>query len=309
LRPVAAAEPQLKGSDIQFENILNLYKGAVARLDVTPYAPQLIDRLALTTANVIGKRLNDASRGVAHSLAMIHVHLLAGVTIKASNMSAADVSCWAIEQAKAQGIELKTNRQQTRSDAYHQAKGAVRSSAMGRRMIAYELDIANLEREGRIAAGSIKGIAIPDIALAVSVQKSGEHPLGAFILRQWAVSDTLVRAGIQAARFIGMFAGVLAGAYDIVFSARAAFGEQKQFLGWLYLANGALGSVIAIAAYNAIGSIFWPLLIASFLVAIAIALVNDSALKTWISHCEFGRGEKYGSFDAQLKAYRNAVGG
>lgn len=370
---IAATESQLKGSDIQFENILNLYKGAVARLDATPYAPQLIDRLALTTANVIGKRLNDASRGVAHSLAMIHVHLLAGVTIKASNMSAADVSRWATEQAKAQGIELKTNRQQTRSDAYHQAKGAVRSSAMGRRMIAYELDIASLEREGRIAAGSIKGIAIPDIALAqkwlgssvpaefklgvattlvqmlalnfamddlahndpfneretqvkaalaavsltatlvetvaVSVQKSGEHPLGAFILRQWAVSDTLVRAGIQAARFIGMFAGVLAGAYDIVFSARAAFGEQKQFLGWLYLANGALGSVIAIAAYNAIGSIFWPLLIASFLVAIAIALVNDSALKTWISHCEFGRGEKYGSFDAQLKAYRNAVGG
>ncbi len=369
---IAATESQLKGSDIQFENILNLYKGAVARLDATPYAPQLIDRLALTTANVIGKSLRDASQGVALSLAMIHLHLLAGVTIKASNMSAADVSRWAITQARARGIELKTDRQQTRRDAYQQAKGTVRSSAMGRRMIAYELDIASLEREGRIAAGSIKGISIPDITLAqkwlgssvpaefrlgvattlvqmlalnfamddlahndqfneretqvkaalaavsltstlvetvaVSVQKSGEHPLGAFILRQWAVSEKLVRGIVQGARFAGMLAGVLAGAYDIFFNATSAYEDDKILLASLYVISGSSGAAISVIAVFSMSSLFWPLLITSFVMALTIAAINDSALKAWISRCDFAVGEKYSSFDKQLKAYQEAVG-
>lgn len=241
---------------------------------------------------------------------------------------------------------------------------------MGRRMIAYELDIASLEREGRIAAGSIKGISIPDIALAqkwlgssvpaefklgvattlvqmlalnfamddlahndqfneretqvkaavaavsltatlvetvaVSVQKSVGHPSGAFIYGQWAIDKKLGKI-IQGARLAGMGAGILAGAFDIAVSARVAFGEKKQLLGWLYLANGTLSAGISIAAYSTIGGIFWPFLVSSFLVSIAIALVNDSALKTWISRCEFGLGEKYGSFEGQLKAYRDSV--
>lgn len=42
---IAATETQLKGSDFQFENILNVYKGAVLRLDDPKQAEQMIDRL------------------------------------------------------------------------------------------------------------------------------------------------------------------------------------------------------------------------------------------------------------------------
>jgi hypothetical protein len=62
---IAATEPHLKGSDLQFENVLNIYKGAHARLHDPMQEKQLIDRLVLTTANVIGKSLAKTSQSCA----------------------------------------------------------------------------------------------------------------------------------------------------------------------------------------------------------------------------------------------------
>jgi len=369
---IAATEAQLKGSDIQYENILNIYKGAIARLDDSAQAAQLIDRLALTTANVINKGFSESAQSVARAMATVHLYLLAGGRIKASKMSAADVARWAIAQAQEQGIKLDTHPRTTKSNAYREARSAVNRHRPDKYLFAYELDIARLESEGHIAPGSIKGIGVPGIAqaqkwlgssvprefklgavtalvqmlaltfamkdlanndqfneeetrvkailaavslgativetVAVSVEKSVEHPLGAFVRSQWVASGRLAGKIAQGARFVGMLAGIFAGAYDIVFNARSAIGEDKQLLGWLYATNGALSIGIAIAGYTAIGAIFWPFLISSFLVAIAIALINKSALKTWISRCEYSFGERYGSLDAQLKAYHEAVG-
>ncbi len=105
-----------------------------------------------------------------------------------------------------------------------------------------------------------------------------------------------------------MLAGVLAGAYDILINATAAYGDRKYLLMSLYGVSGVLGVGISVVAFTSMSSLFWPILIASFLTAMAIAYVNNSALKVWISHCQFGLGEKYSSFDKELKGYQEVVG-
>ncbi|AMP03478.1 T6SS effector BTH_I2691 family protein [Collimonas pratensis] len=368
---IAATEPHLKGSDIQFENILNVYKGALARV-ASRDAVKLVDRLALATANIIIKAISEGSYSVMRGLALAHLTLLGGVTIKASNVSAKDLSKWAIEQAKAQGIKLNTDRTQTRVDALKEAKSNVKKLPADRKLIAYELDIAQLERDERITAGSIRGIKVPGVdatqkwlgssapqefhlgvvtaivqlvalgfatqdlvnndkfnqtetrtkmAMAIvslgativdtvgsTVEKSTTHPMAVFLRQQWAVDVESAAKYAKGARVIGAAAGAVLGLFDILKNAPDAFGDGNETLGWLYRLNGALGIGIAIAAYFAIGAIFWPLLIVAFVVGIVIALVSSGLLKTWISRCEFSKGEKYPSFDDELKAYNHAVG-
>ncbi|AMP07658.1 T6SS effector BTH_I2691 family protein [Collimonas pratensis] len=368
---IAGTEPHLKGSDIQFENILNIYKGAIDRVDKRE-AAKLIDRLALTTANIIIKAISESSFTVMRGLAMAHLTLLGGVSVKASNMSASDLAKWAIAQAKAQGIKLDTNRTQTRADAHSEASNNVKKLPADRKLIAYELDIAKLEQEGRIAPGSIKGIKVPGIdatqkwlgssapqefhlgvvtaivqlvalgfatqdlanndkfneretrtkaviaivslgativdTVGSTVEKSTTHPLAVFIRKQWSIDVEDAAKFAKNARIIGAVAGVVAGLYDLCFNAREAYGDKNYTLMGLYIANGTLGIGIAIAAYFAIGAIFWPLLIISFIVGIVIALVGSGLLKSWISRCHFGKSEHYDTFDAELKAYNHAVG-
>ncbi|BEV16758.1 hypothetical protein HBDW_35460 [Herbaspirillum sp. DW155] len=239
--------------------------------------------------------------------------------------------------------------------------------------VVYELDIAKLEKEGRIAPGSIKGIGLPGFALtqkwlgsgvprdfrlgvvtmivqmvalnfamkdlvksdqfnqqetrikaalaiisltatiiemaAVSGAQSTEHPLGAFIRKQWTATEKHLERIIKGARIFGMLAGIFAGAYDILINSINADKAGDERLSQLYFINGILGIVLPAAIYFSVGAIIWPLFVFSFVVGIAIAHHNASALKSWISRCEFSTGEKYSSFEMQLKALRDATGG
>lgn len=366
---IAATEPHLKGSDLQLENVLNIYKGAHARLHDPMQEKQLIDRLVLTTANVIGKSIAKTSQA---GLTGIYLYLLSDGKIKASSTRTIDIARWAIAQAEERGIKLDTTRRQTRAGALSEASRAVNQAKKDRKVIAYELDIARLEKEGRIAPGSIKGIGLPGVATAqkwlgssspsefrlgaatilvqmvalnfamkdlanndqfnqtetrfkatiaiaslsativetaaVSVEKSVEHPLGAFIRNQWGVDAKLAGAIAKMARRVGAIAGVIAGIYDIGFNARDAARTGNSLLSQLYAINGFLGIAFPIAIYFSAGALIWPLLIFSFGIGIAIAYVNAGALKSWISRCEFSIGERYTSFDEQVDAYRKAVG-
>ncbi|MFJ3317060.1 T6SS effector BTH_I2691 family protein [Herbaspirillum huttiense] len=368
---IAATETQLKGSDFQFENILNVYKGAVLRLDDPKQAEQLIDRLALTTGNVIVKAISGSSTALARAIALTHLQLLGGVGIKVSNMSRVDVAQWAIAQAKEQGIKLETDRKKTRADARTQAREAVKRARVQNHFY-YALDIGALEKDGRIAPGSIKGIGIPGVttaknwlgsgsprdfklgvvtmivqmaalqfamtdldnndqfnlwetrvkataaitslsativeAAAISVKDSSDHPLSAFIRRQWAGIDRTVGKIIFLARTAGLLAGLGVAAWDIFDKGWEALKDEKFGLASLYFLNGILGARIAFALFFSLGSLFWPIFLLSFGIGIAIAYVNNSALKTWIAHCEFSAGIKYTSFEAELKGYRDAVG-
>ncbi|BEV16756.1 hypothetical protein HBDW_35440 [Herbaspirillum sp. DW155] len=368
---IAATEIQLKGSDIQIENILNIYKGAIERLHNAGHAEQLIDRLALTTGNVIAKAISESGSLLAKGLAHIHLQLMAGVAIKVSNMSSTDVARWAIAEAKEQGIKMETTRQKTRADARTEAGRAVKRAKVEKHVV-YELDIARLEKEGRIAPGSIKGIGLPGFAMtqkwlgsgvprdfrlgvvtmivqmvalnfamkdlagndhfnqvetrfkaavaavslaatlvetiAVSVEKSIEHPLGAFIRDQWKIDSKRAGRIAKMAQRVGAIAGVLAGLYDIFYNARNADKEGDKVLARLYFISGLVGIALPAAIYLSIGAIFWPLFVISIGIGIAIASLNDSALKIWIARCEFSTGDKYRSFDEQLSSFERAVG-
>ncbi len=278
---------------------------------------------------------------------------------------------WAIAQAEERGIKLDTTRRQTRAGALAEASRAVNQAKTNRKVIAYELDIARLEKEGRIAPGSIKGIGIPGIAIAqkwlgssspldfrlgaatilvqmgalnfamndlanndqfnqtetrfkatvaiaslsativetaaVSVEKTVEHPLGVFIRRQWANSDKFAAGIAKTARIVGAIAGIFTGLYDMCRNVPDADKAGNKTLAGLYFINGLVGIVLPAAIYVSIGAIFWPLFIFSLGLGIVIASINNSALKSWISRCEFSSGEKYDSFDEQLNAYEKAV--
>jgi len=366
---IAATEPHLKGSDLQFENVLNIYKGALARLQDPMQKEQLIDRLALTTANVIGKSLSETSHNV---LAKAYLYLLADGKVRVEKMTRFDLAKWAIAQAKEQGVKLDSQRQQTRADARTEARRAVNYAKANPSIDIYELDIAKLEREGRIAPGSIKGIGIPGVAVArrwlgsssppefrlgivtiliqlaalnfamkdlanndqfneeettvkatvailslgativetvaVTVEKSVEHPLAAFIRRQWSMDVERVKRLALQARLVGALAGIGAASYDIFINTPKAYREGNKVLAGLYFSNGVLAARIAAAGFFSLGTLFWPLLLLSIGIGIAIALVNNSQLKTWLSRCEFSVGEKYVSFNAQLKGYHDAMG-
>ena len=365
---IAATEPHLKGSDLQLENVLNIYKGAHARLHDPMQEKQLIDRLVLTTANVIGKSLAKTSQA---GLTGIYLYLLSDGKIKASSTRTIDIARWAIAQAEERGIKLDTTRRQTHAGALAEASRAANQAKKDRKVIAYELDIARLEKEGRIAPGSIKGIGLPGVATAqkwlgssspsefrlgaatilvqmvalnfamkdlanndqfnqtetrfkatiaiaslsativetaaVSVEKSVEHPLGAFIRDQWGMDAKLAGTIAKMARRVGAIAGVFSGLYDMFRNAPDADKAGNKTLAGLYFINGLVGIVLPAAIYVSIGAIFWPLFIFSLGLGIVIASINNSALKSWISRCEFSNGEKYTSFDEQLNAYEKAV--
>jgi hypothetical protein len=105
-----------------------------------------------------------------------------------------------------------------------------------------------------------------------------------------------------------MVAGIVLAGYDIFKNAPEAWNNGKKGLAKLYGASGILGAYVAAAAFFSL-PLFWPILILSILVGIAIAIFKASALKDWVSRCRFSKGERYESLEAELKAFSSAVGG
>ncbi|MES2739400.1 MAG: T6SS effector BTH_I2691 family protein [Pseudomonadota bacterium] len=379
---IAGTISHLKGSDFQVEAILNIYKGALERV-VPNVAGKLFDRLALATANILIGGLRAAA-STMRSMAILHMSILTGNPIKASNVKAGELSKWIIEQARENGVQFNTSNMQTRVAIYKEAKRAVQSRVINPGIIAFELDIAQLERTGYIAPGTLKNIKIPGLAttkkwlgstlpaefhlgvattiiqmialgfasqdlinndrfneretrtktiiaiislnstivdvVASSIEKSYSHPFASFLRGQWAMSLDTAKVVAKGARYVGAAAGVFAGAYDIFFNMREAYGNGKYLLSTLYVVNGVLGISLAAVALYATGAVFWSCLVASFIIGILIAIVNPSALKQWISHCYFSIDASakiknrdinpypYPELIEELKAYHSALG-
>jgi hypothetical protein len=94
-------------------------------------------------------------------MALAHMTMVGGTTIKASTMKATDLGRWILAQAEAQGIPFNVRDQKNKVAAYQEAKRILNANPAGHGLIAYELDVARLEADGRIAAGSMKGIKVP----------------------------------------------------------------------------------------------------------------------------------------------------
>jgi hypothetical protein len=369
---IKAADAQVHGSDIQYENFLNIYKGAVSQVEKLEKAANLRDRLLVTTANQVVGVLTKGVHSAALGYITIRLSLQAGVRLKPSQISKVAVRDWTLEQAKGLGLELDGDRTDQRAAATQVGRQVMKAvPPSDPNIVAYEMDTDALVTDGKLNASAIKAIKVPGVetakkwlrsssefnlgvATAVfqmatlvfatqdllgsdqfnrgenrmkfaaciasvmgniietaseTVAKAESHPLSAFITRHWANAERYSEYGKYGGRALGTVAGLVLAGYDVLHNAREAWGNKEYGLSLLYGASGILGAYISVAAFLGSISFFWPVLIASILVGVAIAHFKSSAIKDWISRCRFSKGEHYDSLDAELVAFQSAVGG
>lgn len=115
-----------------------------------------------------------------------------------------------------------------------------------------------------------------------ALKDSIARDLEAFLPQQWTTDAEAIACK---AKFYGALAGIVAGAYDI-YNSVAAFMDGKNLPGTLCGLSGVSAVGSAVAAYCG-AVIFWPVLIFSVVVGIAIALASATALQEWVSRCYF----------------------
>ncbi|MYN17113.1 hypothetical protein GTP81_10155 [Rugamonas sp. FT107W] len=161
---INAANPQIKGGDIKLKNILNIYKQSLGRLKKGQEL-RLVDRLIFTTTNSILKALGQNANKAMQNIVLISLSLLGKTAISASNHSAHDIRNWIISEAKNRGIKFDDGKAEAKSAALKIAKKIPDAKPLTPGICAYELDFAQLEEDGRIAPGVVKGIKIPGYQL------------------------------------------------------------------------------------------------------------------------------------------------
>ena len=150
----------VKPSDVQLEQLLNLYKNAVKREGAREVAT-LLDRLCVTTANVLVDALTSSGRSTARFLAAVRLSFMSGYPLKAEAMSAHDVRNWITGQVKQEDIKLSTTRIQTRADALAAGKRITHAARQDATIYAYTVDVEKLAHEGVITPDSVKTVHIP----------------------------------------------------------------------------------------------------------------------------------------------------
>ncbi|MEV4782147.1 T6SS effector BTH_I2691 family protein [Burkholderia sp. LMU1-1-1.1] len=168
-----ASQAMIGGGDIKLENVFSIYQGAMARLQ-GGHAAKLLDHLVLTTANILVKALTKSGKSVSKNVTTISLSLLGRVKVEAFNLSVYDARNWLVEQAKASGVQLSTGSSQTKSDALKAAKKVVPFANHDPGICAYQMDLAQLERDGRITPGTLKAIRIPGFDLTRKWLSSSE---------------------------------------------------------------------------------------------------------------------------------------
>lgn len=368
---IKAADAQVHGSDIQYENFLNLYKEAFKKIENLGNAANLRDRLIVTTANQVVGVLTKATRGAALGFVTIRLAMQSGVRLKPSQVSKLAMRDWALQQARELGVKLDGNRTEQRASATQVGKQVLRTAPPSDpNIVAYEMDVDALVKDGKLEASSIKAVRVPGVDAAKkwlgsarefnlgvvtvifqmatltfaakdwagsdqfsqgetglkaagavvsilgtvietaseTVAKAPAHPLSAFIMKQWAGASEWAEVGAKVGRGLGAIAGIVLAGYDILKNMPEAYSNKDYRLTTLYAVSGVLGIYVAAAAFFSL-PLFWPALILSILVGIAIAIFKTSALKDWVSRCKFSKGEHYDSLEAELKAFNSAAGG
>ncbi|WP_322024840.1 T6SS effector BTH_I2691 family protein [Burkholderia sp. BCC1977] len=366
-----SADAQVHGSDIQYENFLNLYKEAFKKIENLGNAANLRDRLIVTTANQIVGVLTKATRGAALGFVTIRLAIQSGVRLKPSQVSKLAIRDWALQQARELGVKLDGNRTEQRASATQVGKQVLKTAPPSDpNVVAYEMDVDALVRDGKLEASAIKAVRVPGVDTAKkwlgsarefnlgvvtvifqmatltfaakdwadsdqfsqgetglkavgavvsivgtvietaseTVAKAPAHPLSAFIMKQWAGASEWAEVGAKVGRGLGALAGIVLAGYDIFKNMPEAYANKEYGLTTLYAFSGVLGVYVAVAAFFSL-PLFWPALVLSILVGIAIAIFKASALKDWVSRSKFSKGEHYDSLEAELKAFNSAAGG
>ncbi|NRR32618.1 hypothetical protein HSX11_20835 [Oxalobacteraceae bacterium] len=155
-----AMEPDLKGSDKQYENILNIYKETINRLEGSQ-AVRLKDRLALATTNIMVKALKNGTYSVMRHVALAHMTVIGETIIKTTSISVSDLAKWMFEEAKAQGITFSESNRKSKQAAYRQAEDVVKRAPANSGVIAYELNLKQLKQEHVFGPSSVKSVKVP----------------------------------------------------------------------------------------------------------------------------------------------------
>ncbi|XQM31046.1 T6SS effector BTH_I2691 family protein [Burkholderia gladioli] len=366
-----AADAQVHGSDIQYENFLNLYKEAFKKIEKLGNAANLRDRLIVTTANQIVGVLTKSTRGAALGFVTIRLAMQSGVRLKPSQVTKLAIRDWALQQARELGVKLDGDRTEQRASATQVGKQVLKTAPPSDpNIVAYEMDVDALVKDGKLEASAIKAVKVPGVDTAKkwlgsltefnlgvvtvifqmatltfaaldwkdrdqfnqtettlkgigavvaimgslveytseTIVKTPAHPLSAYLMKAWGVSKEGAEVGVKLGRVTGAAAGIFLAGYDIFKNAPEAFENHEKKLGWLYIGSGSLGAYVAVAALFS-WPLFWPALVLSIFIAIAIAVFKASALADWVSRCKFSKGEHYDSLEAELKAFSSAAGG
>lgn len=155
-----AAETDIRGADFKPKYLLSIYKGALGRV-LKNQAEQLVDRLALTTANFLACALGQATNIVMRNLAIASLTLQAQTYISASNLTRKELSNWIIETAHNSGVRLDKDFSARRKAAGKEVKRLMPKYRMGPVACAFEFDLNQLKKEGRISPGIVKAVGIP----------------------------------------------------------------------------------------------------------------------------------------------------
>ena len=208
-----AADAQVHGSDIQYENFVGLYKAAFNNIERLGNAANLRDRLIVTTANQVVGVLTKGVRSAALGFVTIRLAMQAGVRLEPSQVSKLAVRDWALQQARELGVKLDGDRTEQRASATQVGKQVVRTAPPSdRNIVAYEMDVDALVKDGRLEAGAIKAVKVPGVTVAKQwLGSAREFNLGvvtailqmatlAFVTEDWADSDQFnqTEAGLKA---------------------------------------------------------------------------------------------------------------
>lgn len=161
---IKAANAQVHGSDIQYENILNIYKDALERVEKAGDASGLRDRLVVTTANTVVNILAKGAKGAATAYVTMRLALHAGVRIQAANITPLEMQKWILDQGKALGLKLEGNRVQRRATAAKISQAVLKAAPPSNPAVfQYEIDTDAWVKAGTIDANDIKIIKIPKV--------------------------------------------------------------------------------------------------------------------------------------------------
>ncbi|MBU9274107.1 hypothetical protein KTE17_13635 [Burkholderia gladioli] len=366
-----AADAHVHASDIPYENFLNIYKLAFDQIKDLSKADNLRDRLVITTANQVVDVLTKAARNSAVGFITIRLAMQSGVRIKRSEASKLAIRDWTLEQVKTLGVKLDGDRTSQRAAATQVGKQVLRAApATDMNIVAYEMDVDTLVKNGKLEAGAIKAIRVPGVdatkrwlgsstdfnlgivtmifqlatlhfatkewegrdqfnhdeaelklaaavvsilgtvieTASITIIKAPAHPLSTFIMKQWAGASEWAETGIRLGRGLGTLGGLIFAGQDLMINVPESYRNEDHILTSLYSASGVFGSYIAAAPLFNL-PFFWPVLVASILSTLSIALYKASAIKDWLSRCKLSKGEHYRSLDDEIKAFNSAIGG
>lgn len=154
-----AADAQIRGSDIQYEAFMNLYKGALERL--RDNRTRLYDRLMLTTGNTVVRALTKTVHSAGYRLLTIRLSLQGGVVVKPSEVDPLKLQKWTLAEIKKRGIDIEGNRVERRRAAAQASKQAHARATANPSVVLLELDTDTLQRTGRLDPDAIKTLKVP----------------------------------------------------------------------------------------------------------------------------------------------------